>query len=107
MATTEIFNTFRRNETEIGLQVSRQTPTLVLSLTLAMILAKSENLELMEFFAPSCVKKSALCGEWATTALYFAFQNYCYRSSGFVRPVDTIRNRSKITFDVRFTNCEA
>jgi hypothetical protein len=76
---------------EIGLQVSIQTPTLFLSLTLAMIPAKSEKLWPMAP-VPSCVKKSVSCGEWATTELYRAFQNYCYSSSGLVRPVNTIRN---------------
>ena len=56
---------------DIGLPVSRQTPTLVLSLTLAMMLAKSENLEPIGYITSLCVKKSALCGEWATTGLYF------------------------------------
>jgi hypothetical protein len=89
---------------DIGLQMSRETPILVLSLTLAMILAKSGNL--MEFFALSCVKKSASCGEWVMTWLYSAFHNYCYSFSGLVRAVDTISNQSTITFDVHFTNCE-
>ena len=95
----------KTGNTDIGLQVSRETPTLVLSLTLAMILAKSEKSK--AFFGPSWVKKSALCGEWATTGLYSFFQNYCYSSSGLVRAVDTISNRIKITFNGHFTKCEA
>lgn len=88
---------------EIGLQVSRQTPTLFLSLTLAMIAANSENLEPMRFLAPCCVKKLDLC-EWATIGLYHVLQNYCYSSSGPVRQVDTFRNPGKRTFGGRCTN---
>ena len=83
---------------EIGLPVSIRTPILVLSLTLSMILAKSENLEPKVSLVPYCVKKSALCGEWATTGLYFVPHNYCYSISGLVHLVETIRNRIKIIF---------
>ena len=68
----------------IGLQVSRQTPTLSLSSTWAMMLAKSENLEPMTFSVPSCVSKKLAPCDWATTGLYYVFQNYCYSSSGHV-----------------------
>jgi hypothetical protein len=81
---------------EIGLRVSKRTPTLVLSLTLSMILVKSENLE--PKVSPYCVKKSALCGEWATTGLYSVVHNYCYSTSDLVHPVERIRNRSNIFF---------
>lgn len=57
MAYREIISCSQNNEkteTSLGLQVSRQTPTLVLSSTLAMIPAKSENREPMTFPAPAC-----------------------------------------------------
>jgi hypothetical protein len=91
---------------DIGLQVSRQTPTLVLSLTSAMILANSENLEPKIFLVFSCVQKSALC-EWEPTALYHVFQKYCHSFSGSVCPVNTFRNQSNRTFAGRCTKCGA
>lgn len=56
MAYREITSCSQNEKTEIslGLQVSRQTPTLVLSSTLAMIPAKSEKREPMTFPAPAC-----------------------------------------------------
>ena len=71
-------------------QVSRQTPTLFLSLTWVVMLAKSENLEPMTFSVLSCMfKKSASC-EWATIGLYHVFQNYFSAMKAIDLPVENL-----------------
>ena len=52
---------FEMENNDIGLQVSRQTPTLFLSSTLAMIPANSENLEPKVVLVFSCVQKNQPC----------------------------------------------
>ena len=52
-----------------------------------MMLAKSENLEPMTFYVPSCVSKKS---ERATTGLYRVFQNYFSAMKAIDLPVEIL-----------------
>lgn len=93
---------------KFGLQVSRQTPILDLSSTLAMIPVKSENREPMTFPAPACVKKQHGANfERTMTGPYHVFQNQFYRFSCFMRSVDTFRYEIEGNLNRCGTNCRA
>ena len=92
-------------ENKLGLQVSRQTPILVLSSTLAMIPAKWENREPMTFPAPAYVKNHYGANfERTMTESYHVFQNQLHSFSRFVRSIDTLRNEIEGIFNRGCTN---
>lgn len=105
VAYRKLFHVPEMGENKLGLQVSRQTPILVLSSTLAMIPAKWENREPMTFPAPACVKNHYGANfERTMTGSYHVFQNQFHSFSRFVRSIDTLRNEIEGIFNRGCTN---